>query len=272
MENSRVGRYFVDTWKSRSAAPTPTHTYPSSTELVSTDANKTLSLKITSWNCRGLSSSIPYLNSLISEGSDIIIISEHWLWPFELHRLNEIHPDFHGHGQADSRLTCCSEGRGFGGVGIIWRRDLDATVVHATTSDRICSIRLTHQSSRSTLTVIGVYLPCQDLGMDLFCSCLTELEQLVCESKQLGPTVVLGDFNAHLGNLGGPKGSGNTNVQGLLLHQHIVSSDLFVASLSEIAYGPSHTFQSGDTKTTIDYIMLDVCAASPTGELWYPGG
>ena len=38
--------------------------------------------------------------------------------------------------------------------------------------------------------------------MDLFRSCLTELEQLVCESKQLGPGVVLGDFNAHLGNLG----------------------------------------------------------------------
>ena len=109
--------------------------------------------------------------------------------------------------------------------------------------------------------MIGVYLPCQDLGMDLFHSCLTELEQLVCESRQLGPTVVLGDFNAHLGNLGGPKGNGNTNIQGLL-HQHIVKSDLFVALLSEIAYGPSHIFQSGDTKTTIDYIMLDVCAAS----------
>ena len=146
MENSRVGQYFVDTWKSRSAAPTPTHTYPHSTELVSTDANKTLSLKITSWNCRALPSSIPYLNSLISEGSDIIVISEHWLWLFELHRLSDIHPDFHGHGQADSRLTSCSIGRGFGGVGIIWQCDLDATVVHATTSDRICSIRLTHQS------------------------------------------------------------------------------------------------------------------------------
>ena len=30
---------------------------------------------------------MPYFNSLISEGSDIIIISEHWLWPYDLHRL-----------------------------------------------------------------------------------------------------------------------------------------------------------------------------------------
>ena len=39
-------------------------------------------------------------------------------------------------------------------------------------------------------------------------------------------------------------------------------SHLFVASLSDIAYGPPHTFQSSDTRTTIDYIMLGVSAAS----------
>ena len=88
------------------------------------------------------------------------------------------------------------------------------------------------------------------------------LEQLVYESRQLGPTVVMGDFNAHLGSLGGPKGVGTPNHQGLLLQQHIIKSDLFVASLSDIAYGSPHTFQSGDTRTTIDYIMLDVSAAS----------
>lgn len=137
-------------------------------------------------------------------------------------------------------------------------------MVHATASDCICSIRLTHHSSRSTLTVIGVYLPCQDLGTDLYRSCLIDLEQLVYESKQLGPTTILGDFNTHLGCLGGPKGSGNPNSQGILLQRHnIVESDLFVASLSEMAYGPSHTYQSGDTRITIDYIMLDVSSASP---------
>ena len=204
-----------------------------------------------------------HLNNLISDGSDNIVISEHWLWPFELHRLNEIHPDYCGHGLADSRLTSSSEGRGYGGVGIIWRRDLDVSVVHATTSDRLCSIRLAHQSSGSTLTAIGVYHPCQDLGIDLYRSCLTELEQLVCESMQLGPIAVMGDFNAHLGNLGGPKGEGSPNQQGLLLQEQIIKNDLFVASLSELAHGPHHTFQSGDVRTIIDYIiMLDVNAAS----------
>ena len=130
-------------------------------------------------------------------------------------------------------------------------------------SDRLCSIRLAHQSSGSTLTVTGVYLPCQDLAcIDLYRSCLTELEQLVCESMQLGPIAVMGDFNAHLGNLGGPKGEGSPNQQGLLLQEQIIKNDLFVASLSELAHGPHHTFQSGDVRTIIDYIMLDVNAAS----------
>ena len=125
---------------------------------------------------------------------------------------------------------------------------------------------------RSTQTS-RVYLPCQDLGMDLFRSCLTELEQLVCESKQLGPGVVLGDFNAHLGNLGGLKGNGNTNVQGLLLHQHIVKSDLFVASLSEIAYGWPFTYFPEWGYQDHHRLHHAGCLCSiPTGELWYPGG
>lgn len=55
--------------------------------------------------CQVRTCSIPYLNCLISEGLDITIISEHWLLPFDLHRLNEIHSDYRGRGQSDSRLS-----------------------------------------------------------------------------------------------------------------------------------------------------------------------
>ena len=40
-------------------------------------------LKIASLNCRGLHSSRPYIEDL-AEGADIVALSEHWLWPFEL--------------------------------------------------------------------------------------------------------------------------------------------------------------------------------------------
>jgi len=34
-------------------------------------------MRMTFWNCRGLADSLPYLNSLISQGLKILVISEH---------------------------------------------------------------------------------------------------------------------------------------------------------------------------------------------------
>ena len=39
-------------------------------------------LKLTTWNCRGLTSGEPYIHELDNKGSDIIVITEHWLWPY----------------------------------------------------------------------------------------------------------------------------------------------------------------------------------------------
>ena len=50
----------------------------------------------------------------------------------------------------------------------------------------------------SLLSVIGVYLPCLDLGVDCYREHMKELERVVSESRLLGPVTVLGDFNAHL--------------------------------------------------------------------------
>ena len=60
---------------------------------------------------------------------------------------------------------------------------------------------------------------------DLYRNCLTELELLVVELKQMGSTIIMGDFNAHLGSLGGPRGNGSPNFQGYLLQQHIIKCD-----------------------------------------------
>ena len=63
-------------------------------------------LRITAWNCRGVSSAVPYLQ-VLAETSDIISISEHWLWPFELHNLDKILPGYSAHGCSDSHSCCC---------------------------------------------------------------------------------------------------------------------------------------------------------------------
>ena len=51
------------------------------------------------------------------------------------------------------------------------------------------------------MSVIGVYLPCLDQGVDCFREHLQELERLISESRLLGPVILLGDFNAHIGGL-----------------------------------------------------------------------
>lgn len=71
---------------------------------------------VSCWNYHGLSTSLPYLNSLLKEGSKIVLLSEHWLWPYELHRLSEIDEEYEAVGKSDSRLTEEREGgRGCGG-------------------------------------------------------------------------------------------------------------------------------------------------------------
>ena len=59
-------------------------------------------IKIFCWNCKCLSNNIPYIRKLMDGGSNILVLSEHWLWPYELHRLGEIHDDFEAFGNADS--------------------------------------------------------------------------------------------------------------------------------------------------------------------------
>ena len=91
------------------------------------------------WNCRGLSTSLPYLISLLKEGSKIVVLSEHWLWPYELHRLNEIDEEYEAVGKSDCRLTeeRGGGGRGCGGIGILWHRSIAATAISGINFDRV---------------------------------------------------------------------------------------------------------------------------------------
>ena len=73
------------------------------------------SITVASWNCRGMRSSEPYLN-VLSRSADIILIQEHWLWPYELHKLSSYLPEYTSSGRADHRLTESSGlSRGCGG-------------------------------------------------------------------------------------------------------------------------------------------------------------
>ncbi len=108
---------------------------------------------------RGLHNALPYLHHLITEGSNIIAINEHWLWPFQLNSLNNIHSDYRGYGVSDHRLNAESNlTRGCGGAGIIWNTSLKATPLSGIQSDRICAIRISLRDSSSIMQCIFTQL------------------------------------------------------------------------------------------------------------------
>ena len=146
---------------------------------------------------------------------------------------------------------------------MLWKKLLDATEISDIQSDRICGIRVKKSSVDDTsITILGVYLPCLDLGIDLFRDCLAELERVISESECMGPVIVAGDFNAHLGSMWGPRAGGNPNLQGVLLGDLLNRCKLHAVSLSESVSGPSYTYKSGNTVTTVDYILADIEASS----------
>ena len=215
---------------------------------------------ITTWNCRGEETSQPYIRNLMDNGSDVIILSEHWLWPFEMHKLKEINPEFDAECVTDSRLNETSSlTRGCGGVGILWKKSFDVTPIGEIDSDRICGIRmrLTYPETKE-LTILGVYSPCADAGIEKYVQVLCELERLISEGQRLGPVLLGGDFNAHLGALGGVRGTGEPNQQGVLLADLLDRCEMYAPSLSSIAKGPSYTYRrSSEVRTTVDYVLAD---------------
>ena len=72
-------------------------------------------MKMTCWNCHGLSSSPPYINSFLQDGSKILVLLEHWFWLYDLYKLSEINDEYDTVGKSDMRLTDEREGsRGYG--------------------------------------------------------------------------------------------------------------------------------------------------------------
>ena len=81
----------------------------------------------------------------------------------------------------------------------------------------------------------------------------------MCELRLLGSVAVLGDFNAHLGGENCP---GNQNLEGVLLQAVLERYELSAVSQGALASGPVYTYCMGEVRTTVDYILIDVSAAS----------
>ena len=230
-----------------------THGHQTNRDIPTLDT-LTPDLKIAAWNCRGLNKALSYIE-ILAEEHDVIVLSEHWLWPFETHKFVTVLPDMTGLAISDKRLTLeCHLSNGCGGIGILWRKGLKVTPVSGVDSDRICAISI--ESTASLILVIGVYLPTTNSPIEEYRHCLHTIEDLINRHHDM-TVIIAGDFNAHIGATGGPRGVGDPNSQGLLLLEMIHNNNLYVPTLSCLSAGPQYTFFRGNTTTTTDYIIVD---------------
>ena len=156
------------------------------------------SLRIMSYNCYGLKSSLVDLYALC-EQFDIIFLQETLLFRYELPLLCNIHPDFEGMGiSAIDDTGSLLAGRPYGGVAILIRKRLRPVCEFQFYDDtRIMGLEVTH--SKEKLCFINVYLPyqCPD-NYDLYVEYLGKLSAIVedCHSTKIA---IIGDFNAAVG-------------------------------------------------------------------------
>ena len=138
--------------------------------------------------------------------------------------------------------------RGCGRIAILWRKSILAIPLDVQ-SDRICAIQLKHSSSSYVMNIIGAYLPSTDHQIEEFDSYLQQLEDTTIAYNQLGPVMVAGDFNAHIGD--SSELGRSTNIQGQLRIQLMHRCSLYPVTLSSLTKGPRYTFFRDNTKSLV---------------------
>ena len=154
-------------------------------------------IKILSFNCHGLSSSLSDIKDLCNE-CDIIFLQETWLHTDELAILHSIHPQFEGYGTSamDSQEKVLS-GRPYGGIGILWRKNLSHVCKLVNLDDsRLLALRIA--SGKDSLYLVNVYLPYfSHENYDTYMYYLGRLNAIVSELPSTKISFI-GDFNAHI--------------------------------------------------------------------------
>ncbi|XP_050561669.1 uncharacterized protein LOC126912652 [Spodoptera frugiperda] len=157
-------------------------------------------IKLVTFNCKSVTRSVDCVGRLCRT-ADIVALQETWLLPHDLQFLGSIDDAFSFTGKSAVDTTAgVLRGRPYGGVALLWRKTMFPTVsVIACTSVRLTAIKVVlHDRS---MLVISVYMPTDSVdNLTEFTECLSELNAII-ESCDVESVFILGDFNAHPGEL-----------------------------------------------------------------------
>jgi len=117
----------------------------------------------------GFKNGVSYVSNLC-EISDVIAVEEHWLSDNKLNLVSSVHPDFVRYGvNSMNRLlqTKIYADRPFGGVGLLWRRQLSSRIKVLGANVAACCLAVQFNISKDkSILITLVYLPCFTTSSD----------------------------------------------------------------------------------------------------------
>jgi len=148
------------------------------------------SFTISTFNMHGFRNGVSCVSNLC-ETCDLVAVEEHWLSRDKLNSLSTVHPDFVGYGVSGmNRLlqTKIHAGRPFGGVGLLWRKELSSRIkiISADVAGRCLAVQFDICKDKSILIFV-VYLPCFTNGSDYWTEvghCYGFIESILMSHKK----------------------------------------------------------------------------------------
>jgi ribosomal protein L44E len=165
------------------------------------EVNKKQKLRIVSYNCKNIKTSTQAINHLLRE-NNVILIQEHWLFQFQIHKLGEIAADICFEGKSvdiQNNINPSQQPRGYGDVAVIWKKEIHHLIKPCKDgNERIQCIEFKDNNQRPLL-IVSVYLPtkgCHDL--DEYIDSIDQLFEIYQKYNLTHDILIGGDINEDL--------------------------------------------------------------------------
>ena len=196
-----------------------------------------------SLNIEGMQSNQVYIRDVIEQHNpDIICVQEHWLFNFEQNKMSEIHPLYDATTKSvddNDPISPKQRPRGYGGVSILWKKDLPVTVM-PDGSNRTMVIQIGNAK-----TLVNTYLPCR--GTYSTEDFKDEVDQIaeICFKYQQTDIFLAGDMNV------------DVHRQEEARSKHFQKfMKRFNLKEAKIIKDPTYIHHGGTSATKIDYILV----------------
>ena len=215
-------------------------------------------LSFAAWNMRCcFDTSKSYMRHL-ADKADIIAVSEHGLFPCELHKLDSLVHGYTSIAKASAQLSDNDFGarRGIGGCAIIWNKNrLNCKVkpYPDVGSDRICMVEIILNDLN--IFLISVYMPHQSCQISHFDTELRNIQMILDEFSPKGTCIIIGDINVNFSKLHGIRCSGNTSPNGEKFINVMNMYDMVVADIGYKGNGPMYSYVGWHGTSYLDHVV-----------------